>query len=348
MRQDLKVLKKLSLFVLVCVGMGAFASALHAQTLLTTTTLASAVGNTQSSALTTGNLGVIAVASATGISGPTPNTGNVAGLATSNAATYLYVDRELMQVESVSGTTITVIRGVGPTAASSHASGALVFVVPAAFGYGSNTRPGYSQAGSCTRTNELYLPRIEFASGTVSDCLGGQWVNGDASQTTRGTFYRLESPTIGAVSNAAAIGTNSTAVAAELYCTEVRLPYSRLLTGFAPHIGTTGGTDKWIVALYDSSGNLLANSALAGATVGTANTWQATAFTTPYYAVGPAQYFACLMSNGTTATIDTVTTGKDDNILTFKSASAGTFGTLPNFTAPTSFASVSGAYGYVY
>lgn len=340
----MKNLKMFPLFLLVC----AFASALHAQTLLITTTLSSATGNTASSALTTGNLGVIAVASATGITAPTANTGNVAGLATSNASTYLFVDRELMQVEAVSGTTITVIRGIGATAASSHASGALVFVIPAAYTYGGNTRPGYVQGGSCTRANEIYLPRIEFASGVISDCLGGQWVNGDALQTTRGSFYRLEAPTIGAVSNASAIGTNSTAVAAELYCTEVRLPYSRLLTGFAPHIGTTGGTDKWIVALYDAGGNLLANSAVAGATVGSGNAWQATAFTAPFYAVGPAQYFACLMSNGTTATIDTVTTGKDDNILTFKSGSAGTFGTLPNFTAPTAFASVSGPYGYVY
>ncbi len=340
----MKTLKNLSLFVLVC----AFASALPAQTLLTTTTLSSATGNTASSALTTGNLSAIAVASATGISAPTANSGNIANIATSNAQTYLFVDGELMQVVGVSGTTVTVIRGVGPTAASSHASGALVFVIPSAYNGGGNTRAAAIPKGSCTRTNELYLPHIDFASGTVSDCLGGQWVNGDSLQSTRATFYRLEAPTIGAVSNAAAIGTNSTAVAAELYCTEVRLPYSRLMTGYAPHIGTTGGTDKWIVALYDSGGNLLANSAVAGATVGSANTWQATAFTSTYFAVGPAQYYACLMSNGTTATIDTVTTGKDDNILTFKSGSAGTFGTLPNFTAPTSFASVSGAYGYVY
>lgn len=340
----MKQTKLLSLFVLVC----ACVSTLHAQTLLTTTTLSAAAGNTVSSALTTGNLGVIAVASATGISAPMANTTNVANFATSNAQTYLFVDGELMQVEGVSGTSITVIRGVGPTAASSHASGALVFVIPAAYAGGANSRAGAIPKGSCTRTNELFLPRIEFASGTISDCQAGQWVNGDSAQTTRGTFYRLEAPTIGAVSNAAAIGTNSTAVAAELYCTEVRLPYSRLLTGYAPHIGTTGGTDNWIVALYDSGGNLLANSAVVGALVGSGNAWQATAFTSPYYAVGPAQYFACLMSNGTTATIDTVTTGKDDNILTFKSAAAGTFGTLPNFTAPTAFHSVWGAYGYVY
>lgn len=340
----MKLLKKLSLYLLVC----ACATALHAQTLLPTTTLSSAAGNTSSSALTTGNLGVISVASATGISAPTANSSNITNFATSNAQTYLFVDGELMQVMGVSGTSVSVIRGIGPTGASSHASGALVFVIPAAYTTGGNTRPAAVPKGSCTRTNELYLPRIEFASGTISDCLGGQWVNGDSLQSTRATFFRLEAPTIGAVVNSAALGTSTATVAAELYCTEVRVPYSRLLTGLAPHIGATGGTDKWITALYDSSGNLLANSAVAGATVGTANTWQATAFTSPYYAVGPAQYFGCLMSNGTTATADLVITGKDDNILTFKSASAGTFGTLPNFTAPTAFTTLNGAFLYAY
>jgi len=340
----MKTLKSLSLFLLVC----ALATALDAQTILTNTTLSSAVGNTTSSALTTGNLGLVVVASATGISGPAANTGDVAGLATSNAQTYLFIDGELMQVKSVSGTTIGVIRGVGPTAASSHASGAVVFVIPSAVVGGDNTRQLSVPKGSCTRTNQPYLPNINFASGIISDCLGGQWVNGDAMQTTRATFYRLESPTIGGVANTGLLGTNSTSIAAELYCTEVRLPYNRLLVGYAPHIATTGGTDKWLVALYDSAGNLVANSAVAGATVGSAYAWQATAFSSAYYAVGPAQYFACLMSNGTTATIDTVTAGTNDNLLTFKSASAGTFGTLPNFTAPTAFHTVQGAYGYVY
>lgn len=343
------MIKLLKLLIPTFLGLASMA---NGQTILGNTTLSAAVGNTVSSALTTGNLSVITVASATGITAPTPNTSNTAGLATSGGSTYLYVDRELMQVVGVSGTTITVIRGVGSTSSGSHASSALVFVLPAA-AVANWSGGNYGQApavpqGSCTRTSELYLPRIQFGSGIVSDCLGGQWINGDSLQTTRQSFYRLESPTIGAVSNGAAIGTNSTVTAAELYCTEIRLPFGKLLTGLAPHIATTGGTDKWIVALYDSGGNLLANSAVAGATVGSANTWQASAFTTPFYAVGPAQYFGCMMSNGTTATLDTVTTGKDDNILTFKSASPGTFGTLPNFTAPTAFNSVSGPYLYAY
>jgi hypothetical protein len=163
------------------------------------------------------------------------------------------------------------------------------------------------------------------------------------------TFYHLPSPYPGSVTNAAALGTSTATVAAELYCTEIDLPYSKLLTGIAPHIGATGGTDNWIVALYDSTGNLVANSAVAGTVVsGTAYAWQAEAFTSSYYAVGPAQYYGCVQSNGTTATLDLIKTAFADYVLTFKSASAGTFGTLPSFTAPTTFTTVNGPWLYIY
>lgn len=56
----------------------------------------------------------IQVASATGITAPTTTTG--AGV------TYLYLDRELMYVTAVSGTLISVVRGVNGTVASAHNS----------------------------------------------------------------------------------------------------------------------------------------------------------------------------------------------------------------------------------
>lgn len=318
--------------------------------MLITTTLASAAANTVSTALTTGNLSVVNLASATGVSAPTPNLGNVAGIATSAAATYLYVDRELMQVEAVSGTSITVMRGVGSTAAASHVSGALVFVVPAAAVANWGTPVGntdWGPQGSCTRTNELYLPRIAFTSGNISDCLGGQWMQGDSSQTTRLVWFRAYSPAPGAQASSAVFGTNSTLTQYSTYCTEIDIGSSKLLTGLAPHIGTTGGTDKWTVGLYDSGGNLVASSATGGALVGSAYAWQATAFTAPYYAVGPAQYYGCFITNGTTATADLVTTAKGDYVLT--ATKTGTANTLPtSFTVPTSFTSVNGAYLYAY
>lgn len=328
------------------------ASFASGQTLLTTTTLSSAMPNSVSSALTTGNMGLAVVASATGISAPTPNTSNTYGVATSEASTYLYVDRELMEVKGVSSTNITVIRGIGSTAASSHASGALVFIVPAAAvanwaggGYGF---PPAVPAGSCTRTSELYLPRIQFISGIISDCLAGQWTNGDALQTTRVHSKVLYAPNPGGTIYTSLNSTGTTLAATTMYCTEIQLPYSKLATGLSFLLGTVGATDKHIAVLYDGSGNLLANSATAGTTAGTASTYEQLAFTAPYYMVGPAQYFGCLQTNGTTATVRMLVTSVQDQYLT-KGVTGQTFGTIPaTITVPTTFTTAVGPYEGIY
>lgn len=321
--KQLKLLTSIGLFLAAC-GLS------QAQIILNNTTLSADISD--------GAVRTFSVASATNINAPSfqDNTKN----------TFLYVDRELMNVENVQGTLVTVTRGIGGTQAQGHRSGSLTFVIPGYLGTFWFGLP--APQGLCNRNQVIALPVISPSSGTISDCENGRWVNGSFTQTSATSFFRLEAPTIGAVSNASAIGTSTATVAAELYCTELRMPDSKLLTGLAAHIGATGGTDKWIVALYDAGGNLLANSAVAGATVGTANTWQQTAFTVPYYTVGAAQYYGCIQSNGTTATADLVTTGKDDNILTFKQGSAGTFGTLPSFTPPTAFTTLQGAYLYAY
>lgn len=337
----MKNLKLISLVAALFLGPLAFG-----QTLLVNTTLSAAVGNTLSSALTTGNLGVVSVTSATGILGPSVNVGNTAGLATSNAASYLYVDRELMQVEAVSGTTVTVIRGVGGTAAASHASGALLFVIPAAAMVWSGGNYGMAPAvaqGSCTRSSEVYLPRIQFISGMITDCLNGQYVTGDALQTTRAGSKVLYAPNPGGTIYTSLNSTGTTVVAGTLYCTEIQLPYSKLVTGLAVLNGTVVGTDNHLVVLYDAGLNVLANSAVAGALAASASNYQQISFTTPYYAVGPGQYFGCVQSNGTTATVRMLVTQVQDQYLT--TSKTGVFGTVPaTITAPTTFTTAVGPY----
>lgn len=339
----MKNLKYLIALLAVC----AIAPAMYAQTMLLNTTLGSATGNTVSSALTTGNLGVINLTSVTGVSAPTPNAGNVANVATSNAASYLYVDRELMQVEAVSGNYVTVIRGVGSTSAASHVSGALVFVLPGAAvanwgGNGYGLAPAVPQ-GSCTRSSEIYLPRIQFVSGIISDCLNGQWFNGDALQTSRVHSKVIYAPNPGGTVYTSLNSSGTTLVAGTFYCTEIQIPYSKLITGLAVLNGTTVGTDNHLVALYDGGMNLLANSATAGALAATASNYQQISLTAPYYAVGPAQYFGCVQSNGTTATVRMLVTQVQDQYLT--TSKTGTFGTIPpTITAPTTFTTAVGPY----
>ena len=340
----MKTLLKSMLFALaLLVGASAYG-----QTILTNTTLSAAAANTSTSVtFTSSNVSVVQLTSATGVSAPTPNTGNTPGLATSNAQSFLYVDRELMQVEGVSGTNITVIRGIGTTGAASHASGALVFVIPSNYFNGTNARLGGTPQGSCTRSNELYLPNINFPSGTISDCLGGQWINGDAAMTQRATNFEYQFPPIGNVAYTSA-GTSTAKATNTMYCTEFDLPYSKLITGLAVLNGTTASTDKEIAALYDSGGNLIANSAVAGALAVNASVFQKRAFTAPYYAVGPAQYFACAQGDaGTTATLNMLVTGTQDFILT-KSYGSQTFGTLVAITPPTTFTTAVGPIWYAY
>jgi len=259
-----KLITILSLLFALAVGASA-------QTILLNTTLSAAMTGAGSvyGATPTGNMGFAVVTSATGISGPAPNTSYTSGLqATSASQTYLFVDRELMEVKGVSGTTITVIRGVGSTSAVAHISGAVVIVIPSAAigiwsggGYLSGS-PSVPQ-GACTRSSEPYLPRIQFITGTLSDCLGGQWVTGDATMTTRTVNFQLQLPAIGQTAYTSA-GTSTTKATNTMYCTEIDLPYNKLITGLGMLNGASTGTDKWVLALYSSGGELLANSAVAG------------------------------------------------------------------------------------
>ena len=352
-------IKKLVLTIAVFLGLAPFAGA---QTILTTTTLSAALQGMGSvnGATPTGNMSILSITSATGISAPAPNTSFTSGLvSTSDAQTYLYVDRELMQVKAVSGTTITVIRGIGSTATAAHASGALVFVVPvsAQIVWSGST---YGQApavpeGSCTRASELYLPRIQFESGIISDCNNGQWVNGDSLQTTRqwvhGTTtgangYRYPDPGGTALT---ALQTSGTAIAAntQIECTELDLPFSMLITGLAPLNGTTVGTDKHWVILYDAAGAVLGTSAVAGATTSGASTYQKYPLLAPYFAVGPARYFACYGSNGTTDTVRHSQTATNDNILG-GAVTGQVFGTAAAVTLPSTYTTAKAPYFMAY
>jgi hypothetical protein len=315
-----------SLALALCVPLGAFG-----QTILTMTTLSSAVAD--------GGTQKIIVASATGINAPSASD--------NTKSTFIYVDRELMDVEGVSGTTITVRRGASETSGRSHASGALVFVIPAYLVTFSGGPYGSAPAvpfGACTRANETWLPRIQFTSGLVSDCLGGQWTTGDALTTQRLLFSGARYPEPGATA-LTALETSGTAAAAstEIYCSEIDLPFSALLTGIGVLNGTTVGTNKHFAILYDSGGNVLANTATAGTTTSGASTYQKMNFVTKYYAVGPARYFGCDGLNGTTDTIRHAITAVNDNILGGP-VTAQVFGTAAAITVPSTFTTAKAPY----
>lgn len=146
--------------ILPFLALAAFASVMHAQTNLTQTTLSSAISATS---------GQIAVASGTGILNPSGVTGNVFAMP---QQTELYVDGEAMLVTGVSGTTVNVVRGASSTVASTHASGAVVWVATP------NQLFTLSPQGSCTAANTVN-PYINVLSGQFwfCDSTTGNWLN---------------------------------------------------------------------------------------------------------------------------------------------------------------------------
>ena len=131
----------------------------------------------------------------------------------------------------------------------------------------------------------------------------------------------------------------------DIYWAPVYIPQNVTLTGVTFSIGSVGGTDKAIAALYNSAGTLLANSATAGTTVGTANTFQSLAFTGTYAAVGPGVYYVAMQFNGTTAKFRAHTLA---GYVFAANSQAGTFGTLASITPGTTYTANKGPIAFVY
>jgi len=155
---------------------------------------------------------------------------------------------------------------------------------------------------------------------------------------------RYASVPIGSVAYAS-MGTNTTLVAGTIYWSEIEVERPVTLTGIAVLNGATVGTDNGLVALYDTNGAVVANSALAGAVAAGANTFQARDFTAPV-AVQPGRYFVAYQSNGTTATLRTIAVSTFIDSLT--ASATGTFGTLTALTVPTTITADKGPIAYAY
>lgn len=138
----------LSTVLAVVALVGLWHSPLGAQSALSSTTLAAAVTSEGDTTIT--------VASSSGI--------------TANNI-MLLIDRELITVVRVSGTSLTVSRGANGTRSTTHANGATVY-------YASPTvYTNYYRSGSCTGTAEAVLP-IPWPQGNMLyDCSSSVWTS---------------------------------------------------------------------------------------------------------------------------------------------------------------------------
>ena len=149
----------------------------HAQTILSSTTLGAAITATNQTTITLASTSTMQTA------GPV-----------NQVNTVLYVDKELMNVQTVVDSTHVVVkRATGPGYGGRpvlHANGATVyfsltstngnFITPAASYF--NTNSGPITYGSCTYANEVVLPRIYTFWGKAFDCIGSQWVRTDTNE----------------------------------------------------------------------------------------------------------------------------------------------------------------------
>ena len=140
--------------VLLGLALLALPSLALAQSRVTNTTLSNAITATQT---------VFAVASATDFA----------------AGSYLWVDREVMVVRSVSSTTITVSRGQMGTQAAAHAASETIFVSTSlTTSAWRETDPDYGAACTPGTGQAAVAPWFNVRTGTIWKCLGPTGVAG--------------------------------------------------------------------------------------------------------------------------------------------------------------------------
>lgn len=142
------------------------------------------------------------------------------------------------------------------------------------------------------------------------------------------------------------VGTDTAFATAVQFVSSVFLPVQKTLTGIGYLVGSVGGTDLAYVVLYDADGNVLATSASAGATVGTAATVQKIAFQSSVVANGPAILYCGVQANGATAKLRTVPAETAPWL--FAGQVSQTFGTIAAVTEPTTFTAGKAPYLFVY
>jgi hypothetical protein len=142
-------------------------------------------------------------------------------------------------------------------------------------------------------------------------------------------------------------GTDKTPVAGTRFTNSIYIPHNVTLTGIGYLIGTVGGTDLALVELHDADGKLVANSAIAGVTVGTLATFQEIPFTVPVQVL-QGWYYLSVTMNGTTARLRVIPTALGISQTALSKSATGTFGTVGDLVVPTTFTADVGPIAYTY
>lgn len=133
----------------------------------------------------------------------------------------------------------------------------------------------------------------------------------------------------------ATTGTDTACTNGTLYYVSLWLPGDVYVNGVKYLIGSVGGTDKVIASIHDSGGVVIANSAVAGATVGTAANTQDVTLTAPIKIPGPGLILVGLTFNGTTGKFRSIPAFCNAGTGTIAGSGTQTFGTVAAFTPST-------------
>ncbi len=349
MKNTLKALSIFALLIaLVAIQPTAYATVNGGQNDTTSTTL--------SAAIPLGYTGQWCIASATGVVLPSLS-GNTVG-------SYLMADKEAVQVQGqgTSSTCFRVRRGtLGTSASYSHANAAVVWVGNPAPSSGDTSRP-YSgvfipepPVGTCTASAQYSLPLVVTGSATATAlyagetyyCTAGVWTRGISQNYTAQPytmFSTLQAPGI----PLATLAANVTDIAGQEWFSQLDVPFNATSTGACLLNGTTVTTDNWIFLLWDGSGKLIANTAVAGVVASGASTYTCQAWLAPINLQGPGTYYVGIQGNGTHATFYGYITGGPPTKYGTGIVAAGTFATLLNITPTTAFTTAVGPLMQLY
>lgn len=237
----------------------------------------------------------------------------------SQAGSLLFVDTETMQVSAAgSGTTCFVVRrGVLGTAATAHVNAEVVWFGSPDPSSGDTSRPFALNLFPPEDAQQLEVGRTPFPYGAI---------------------------------------TSTTAVSGTLYYSQLYVPFNQVSQGACVLNGGTVGTDNHLLALYDYTGKLVANSNAAGALAANASLLQCFAWVIPGTSTaqpimisGPATYYLAEQSNGTTATLGLYVTGNVGTSYVAGSITGGAFGTIPaSIVIANTFTTAKGPIGTLF
>ncbi len=139
----------------------------------------------------------------------------------------------------------------------------------------------------------------------------------------------------------ASIGTNTADISGQLWITGIWVPANKTISKILVLAGGTATTDNILAAIFDYNGKFLQSSALAGALLSGANTFQSLSLLSSVTLSGPAMYYVAVQGNGATAgAIETLSALYNTVPTTVVS---GVFGTVPSsITLPTTFTAANG------